>query len=133
MARLGARGGIGGLTRITSPTLVSSAVDAVRESILDGRFAPGERLVEAELARQLGISRGPLREALHTLEKEGLVVIVPRRSKSVQSLDDQTIDEVYSLRKILEQYAVERVMALAGQEAVRELRLALAVMREAAE
>jgi DNA-binding GntR family transcriptional regulator len=108
-------------------------VEAVRESILDGRFAPGERLVEAELARQLGISRGPLREALHMLAKEGIVVIVPRRSKSVQDLDDRTIDEVYSLRKILEQYAVERVITLAGQEGVRELRLALAEMREAAE
>ena len=92
----------------STPTLVTSAVQAVRESIYDGRLGPGARLVEADLAQQLGISRGPLREALHLLGKEGLVVTIPRHSKFVQNVDSRSVDEVYSLRKILEAYAVER-------------------------
>jgi DNA-binding GntR family transcriptional regulator len=117
----------------STPTLVTSAVQAVRESIYDGRLGPGARLVEADLAQQLGISRGPLREALHLLGKEGLVVTIPRHSKFVQNVDSRSVDEVYSLRKILEAYAVERVIAMAGKEGVNQLRRVLAEMREAAE
>jgi DNA-binding GntR family transcriptional regulator len=117
----------------STPTLVTSAVQAVRESIYDGRLGPGARLVEADLAQQLGISRGPLREALHLLGKEGLVVTIPRHSKFVQNVDSRSVDEVYSLRKILEAYAVERVIAMAGKEGVNQLRQVLAEMREAAE
>jgi DNA-binding GntR family transcriptional regulator len=119
--------------RITSaPTLVTSAVQAVRESIYDGRLGPGQRLVEADLAQQLGISRAPLREALHLLGKEGLVVTVPRHSKFVQDVDSRSVDEVYSLRKILEGWAVERVIELAGADGVSQLREILADMRQAA-
>jgi DNA-binding GntR family transcriptional regulator len=116
----------------STPTLVTSAAQAVRESIYDGRLGPGERLVEAHLAQQLGISRAPLREALHLLGKEGLVVTVPRHSKRVQAVDSTSVDEVYSLRKILEAYAVERVIAMAGKDGVNQLRQVLAEMREAA-
>jgi DNA-binding GntR family transcriptional regulator len=118
--------------RITSPTLVTSAVQAVRESIYDGRLGPGQRLVEADLAQQLGISRAPLREALHLLGKEGLVVTVPRHSKFVQDVDSRSVDEVYSLRKILEAWAVERVIELTGADGVSQLREILADMRQAA-
>ncbi len=117
----------------STPTLVTSAAQAVRESIYDGRLGPGQRLVEADLAQQLGISRAPLREALHLLGKEGLVITVPRHSKRVQDVDSRSVDEVYSLRKILERYAVERVIALAGSEGVSQLREVLAEMRAAAE
>lgn len=116
----------------STPTLVTSAAQAVRESIYDGRLGPGARLVEAALAQQLGISRAPLREALHLLGKEGLVVTVPRHSKFVQQVDSRSVDEVYSLRKILEAYAVERVIAMAGKDGVNQLRQVLAEMREAA-
>lgn len=121
------------LVRITSPTLVQSAVQALRQSILDGAFEPGERLVEARLAEQLGISRGPLREALHLLEQEGIVANSPRRGKFVASLDDRLIDELYTLRKALEVFAVERVVAIAGSDALDELRASIARMREDAE
>lgn len=117
----------------STPTLVTSAVEAVRESIYSGRLGPGQRLVEADLAQQLGISRAPLREALHLLGKEGLVVTVPRHSKFVQDVDSTSVDEVYTLRKVIERYAVERVIALAGSEGVRQLREVLAEMRQAAE
>lgn len=126
-------GAVRQLVRITSPTLVQSAVQALRQSILDGAFEPGERLVEARLAEQLGISRGPLREALHLLEQEGIVANSPRRGKFVASLDERLVDELYTLRKALEVFAVERVVAIADSEALDALRASIARMRENAE
>src|SRR5262249_33341628 len=90
-----------GLGPVTTPTLVESVAEAIRESILSGRFAPGDRLVEAELARELHVSRGPIREALGLLGKDGIVVHEPRRGKFVQGLTPRLIDEVYSLRLLL--------------------------------
>jgi DNA-binding GntR family transcriptional regulator len=95
---------------ITSPTLVDAVTVRLRNSILRGRFAPGERLVEADLARELGISRGPVREALAVLERDGIVVNVPRKGKFVLSFDTVRISEIYSLRKMLEAYAVELII-----------------------
>jgi DNA-binding GntR family transcriptional regulator len=99
------------LDPLTSPTLVDAVVEKLRESILSGRFAPGERLVEAELARELAISRGPIREALALLEKDGILVNVPRRGKFLPAFDARTIDEIYSLRRVLEPYATELIIA----------------------
>lgn len=101
---------------ITSRTLVDAVVEKLRESILSGRFAPGERLVEAELARELAISRGPIREALALLEKDGIVVNVPRRGKFLTAFDERTIDEIYSLRKVIEPYAVELLIGSLTEE-----------------
>jgi DNA-binding GntR family transcriptional regulator len=95
---------------ISSPTMADAVVVRLRESILRGRFAPGARLVEVDLARELGISRGPVREALAVLEKDGIVVNVPRKGKFVLSFDTVRIDEIYSLRKVLEQYAAELII-----------------------
>lgn len=99
------------LAPVTSRTLVDTVVEQLRESILSGRFAPGERLVEAELARELGISRGPIREALAVLEKNGILVNVPRRGKFLPAFDAVTVDEIYSLRKIIEPYATQLIIA----------------------
>jgi DNA-binding GntR family transcriptional regulator len=117
---------------ISSPTLVAAVVEKLRSSILTGRFAAGERLVEAELARELGISRGPIREALAVLEKDGIVVNVPRRGKFLPGFDVHTIDEIYSLRKVLEAYAVELLIERMTPEKEAALLRALAELAEAA-
>jgi DNA-binding GntR family transcriptional regulator len=83
-----------------------TALEAIRASILRGSIGLGERLVEASLSQELGISRGPLREALALLEKEGLVENHPRRGRAVVQLTLRTLDEHYSLRKLLEMQAV---------------------------
>lgn len=88
-------------------TLVDNVTDHLRASILAGQFSPGERLFEAALAREFGISRGPIREALALLEGDGLVESEPRKGKFVRRLDARVIDEVYSLRGVLEPYAAE--------------------------
>ena len=118
---------------VASPRLVDSALTAVRNSILEGRIGPGERLLEVKLAQQLGISRGPLREALHLLEKDGIIYSLPRRGKFVQQLDLETVDEVYSLRQVLEAFAVERFVEDRRLEELTRLEAALVPMRDAAE
>jgi DNA-binding GntR family transcriptional regulator len=113
-----------GLTLAVSPTLADAVSDTVRNAILSGRFAPGARLVEANIARELEVSRGSVREALGVLVNEGLVVTLARHGKFVQPLDATTIDEVYSLRTVLEPFAVERVIARASDDTHRSLRQA---------
>lgn len=68
----------------------------------------GQPLIERDLAAALGVSRGPIREALRKLHDERLVEIRPNRAAIVRELSDKDIDEVYGLRLLLEQYAVQR-------------------------
>jgi DNA-binding GntR family transcriptional regulator len=94
---------------IGNARLVDIALEAVRSAILQGRFAPGERLLEVPLAQELGISRSSLREALHLLEKDGIIQSLPRHGKFVQTLDLAAVDELYSLRRVLEPFAAALV------------------------
>jgi len=115
-----------------TPTLVDSVADALRTSILSGLIGPGERLVEAELARELRVSRGPVREALALLGKEGIVISVPRHGKFVQTFTPRLLDEIYSLRLVIEPYAVSRVIAKLDDSAEERLEAALVAIAEAA-
>lgn len=90
--------------------MVASALEAIRKSILSGRLFSGQRLVEATLASELGISRGPLREALTILQRDGLVVEIPRRGRFVLVFTERAVEEFYDLRGVLESYAVELVI-----------------------
>lgn len=79
-------------------TLSDRTTELLRERILAGDFGLGERLVEARIARQLQISRGPVREALRQLRAEGLVREEPRRGSFVADLTIDDIREIYDLR-----------------------------------
>ena len=81
------------------------AYAALYEAILLGTLPPGERLVEAEIARQMGISRGPLREAIRQLEQDGLVEYRPRRGAVVAELTRERVLDAYSTRAELEGFA----------------------------
>jgi DNA-binding GntR family transcriptional regulator len=115
-----------GLQPAIQMTLVDSAVEAVRAAILSGRILPGERLVEAELARELGVSRGPIREALALLSKDGLVINVPRGGKFVQGFTARVVNEIYSLREVIEPYAASRMLARLDDSARSRLEAAVA-------
>jgi DNA-binding GntR family transcriptional regulator len=80
---------------------------AVRERIFNGTTLPGAELRQEELARQFGASRVPVREAMSRLQAEGLIVLRPRRGFAVTSLDVGEIIEIFELRMVLEQHAVE--------------------------
>jgi DNA-binding GntR family transcriptional regulator len=83
-------------------------VDALREAILTGRYAPGSRLVQEDLAAEFGMSRIPLREALRRLEGEGLVLISPNRGAIVRPLGPKDVVDLYDVRLALETLAVRR-------------------------
>ena len=84
-------------------------------------FRPGERLVESSIAETLGVSRAPVRETLAALEREGLVVQVPRRGYFVVDLTDQDIEEIYSLRLLLEKEALRRAMDRVSEADLAEM------------
>jgi DNA-binding GntR family transcriptional regulator len=79
--------------------------DYVKGRILAGTYSPGEALRQEEIASHLGVSRAPVREALNQLEREGLVVLRPRRGFVVVSLDAAEIEEIFQLRMMLEEHA----------------------------
>jgi DNA-binding GntR family transcriptional regulator len=90
-------------------SLSDAVVDRIRAAIWSGVYAPGDRLVERRLAREFGISHIPLREALARLTEEGLVEKLPRRGARVASLTPRMLEEVSSLRVVLEQFVVRRL------------------------
>jgi len=77
-------------------------MNAIRERILSGEFPPGERLVEARLSDELGVSRMPVREALRALAAEGMVTIEPRRGATVTTFSDEQVREIVEVRATLE-------------------------------
>jgi DNA-binding GntR family transcriptional regulator len=90
----------------------STIARVIRGAILDGSFEPGRPLREEELAGWLGISRTPIREALLILENEGLVESVRNRSTYVARFDPSGLEEVYSIRAVLEGYAARQAAEL---------------------
>ena len=95
-----------------------AATTAIRDAILSGRLVPGQRLAQAELAAQLGISRIPLRDALRRLDGD-LVTIDGRRGCWVTSLEVDEIEELYEIRIVLESRCVSLAVAgLSDQEAL---------------
>src|SRR5215813_13087595 len=75
---------------------------ALRDAIWDGRFAPGERIPEEEIARSLGVSRTPVREALRRLQERGMLSVGAGRTLVVAELSRQQVLELYAMREILE-------------------------------
>ncbi|MBM3678050.1 MAG: GntR family transcriptional regulator [Actinobacteria bacterium] len=95
--------------------------EAVRRAIVEGRVAPGERLKEEELARGLGISRTPVREALLILQAEGLVDAAPNRGATVRAHTADDLEELYELRALLEGYAARRAASRIDDSAIARL------------
>lgn len=109
------------LTLDPAQNSVDQATRLIREDILSGRIAPGDRLKTAELAKQLGFSTMPLREALRKLEGEGLVAIEPNRGATVRKLDRAYITDLFELNTELRVFAVRRGMSALTLERIREL------------
>lgn len=78
----------------------------LRQAILRGELKPGERLMEVRLAKKLGVSRTPIREAIRKLELEGLVLMIPRRGAEVAEITEKTMRDVLEVRRALEVLAV---------------------------
>ena len=102
----GATAGIAGEGRPAHGATVSRIVERLRSEILDSRFEPAERLVEIDLTRRFGVSRGPVREALRRLAAEGLIEHVPNRGGMVRRLSRTEMREFFEIRIELETLAV---------------------------
>lgn len=85
--------------------LSDQVIAQIRAAIITGRLQPGDHIVEAALTRQMNVSRTPLREALAILEHEGLVVSYPNRGFFVRTFTEQDVEELFSLRTALENFA----------------------------
>ncbi|MGW5560145.1 GntR family transcriptional regulator [Micromonospora sp. NPDC003944] len=116
---------------LESVSLVDLAVSRLTREILSGKSNPGERLVEEQLTRRLGISRAPLREALRLLAQQGLVEHVPRRGVRVATLSDRDVRELYELRDVLERFSVRAGIPVGRESDLAGLRATLDGMREA--
>lgn len=120
------------LNPLHNPMLSDEAVTTLRKAIINGVLPPGTRLVERDIAEQLGISRIPVREAIQQLADEGLVVKEPRRGAYVQPYSEEELEEIYSLRIVLERFVIERVMANWSLEVKGKLQAIVQAMRQAA-
>jgi DNA-binding GntR family transcriptional regulator len=113
-------------------SVVDHIVDEVRRAIYGRRFLPGDRLVERQLAADLGVSHIPVREALARLTEEGLVEHLPRRGCRVATLTTKELDEFASVRELLEQLVAVRVQQHLTAEREAELRSLTDQMEDAA-
>jgi DNA-binding GntR family transcriptional regulator len=114
-------------------TLKAQAFKQIKQAILSGKLKPGDRLIEAELAEKMGISRFPIREALGYLEKEGLVVTSPFKGTYISQLDEKDLEELYTLRSALEELAIRTLMAKIDKGKIAKLESVLKAMEKAAQ
>jgi DNA-binding GntR family transcriptional regulator len=93
----------------------------IRERILTGAIAPDERLVETKIAREIGTSRTPIREALHNLEIEKLVKPIPRVGYVVEKTSVEDLEQICELREVIEGLAARRAVEKAHKKLVKDL------------
>jgi DNA-binding GntR family transcriptional regulator len=94
-------------------SLGDDIAERLKAAILSGHFEPGERLGEERLAARMQVSRGPIREALVQLERQGIVVIKRNKGAFVAQLTREDLDELYTLRRAIELLAMQRATRLA--------------------
>jgi DNA-binding GntR family transcriptional regulator len=95
--------------------------NAIRESILRGTFRPGDKLDQQEIADQFTVSRIPVREALRTLDAEGLITMIPNRGAIVTKRTKNELEELYYIRRLLEGAAVERAVPVMTEDTLDQL------------
>lgn len=95
--------------------------EALREAIINGTLKPGERLMEIQLAEEMGVSRTPVREAIRKLELEGFLVMIPRKGAYVAGLSMKDIADVFEIRGALEGLAAGLAAERITEEEMEEL------------
>jgi DNA-binding GntR family transcriptional regulator len=118
--------------RVQPASVLDATIARLREAMLLGLLLPGQRLVEADLTRRLGISRSSLREALRRLEAERLVELVPYRGAFVAKLDPAEITEIGEVWSLLTGEAVYRFANRATDASLAELKASAAAVAVAA-
>ena len=112
-------------------SLADQIYQRLRLNVISGQLTPGARLVEMEIASEMGTSQGPVREALQRLEREGLV---ERQSHSATFVTDFSLDEMYelfSIRSVIEEFAIKRTVQVINEQQIAQEQELLELMREA--
>jgi DNA-binding GntR family transcriptional regulator len=105
-----------------SDTLRKKVLDYLREKILSGAMCPDERLIETKIAREIGVSRTPVREALHSLEQERLVKAIPRVGYVVTRMQKEEVEEICEIRVAIEGLAIRRAIEREQKKLANDLR-----------
>ncbi len=104
-----------------SPTLALRTFDSIKSDIINGELAQGSKIVESDLALKYGISRGPLREAIHRLERIKLIVRIPHAGSRVITLDTRMMEDIYNARESLEGMAARLAARLMSDAEIESL------------
>ena len=112
-------------------TIIGETVRQLRIAIMTGRLLPGQKLVEADLCRDFGVSRASLRETLRLTQAEQLIEITPHRGPSVAKLDRRDVEDIHDIWSLLTGEAVFRFTNRAGSEDVEHLEGSIARLRDA--
>lgn len=102
-------------------SLRDAVIQTIEEALLSGELQPGDRIIEADLAQQAGISRGPVREAIRQLVGEGVLTSYPSRGTFVTRWTPRAVQEAYSLRAVLEQLAIREAAQRVTPEEIAQL------------
>jgi DNA-binding GntR family transcriptional regulator len=125
------------LEKIQKKSLREQVIDAIRDAVIEGKFKPGEKIPEQDLAEQLGVSRTPIREAIRILEQQGLLYIVPKSGTFVTEVDPEDLKDSLSIRIALEELAlrqgIERSSPVQWDSLCENLRCVLDGMKRAVE
>jgi len=103
-------------------TLANTVCDYLENAILDGRLEAGTRLVERDLAEKFNVSRPPIREAIRQLNSEGLVKIVPRKGAVVARISAKDVEEIYSIKILIEGFAAREAAKKLSEADLRKLK-----------
>lgn len=120
-------------SKVQPSSLRQQVAAMLRKEILRGKYLPGDRIIEAEIASNLNISRGPVREAIRQLEEEGLVVYSNNKGCTVTTLEPQDAWEIYLLRADLECLALALCNGNIGEVALEEMEQCIKLMEGAAQ
>ncbi|MBQ6622361.1 MAG: GntR family transcriptional regulator [Mogibacterium sp.] len=102
--------------------LSTRVYEAVRKEILEGVYSARDFISEAQIAKKFGVSKAPVKEALHTLADQGYLVSYPRRGYMVNVFSDEEIDKIQEIRKVLEALCVRNAMKYASKAEIESLR-----------
>jgi DNA-binding GntR family transcriptional regulator len=102
-------------------SLREAVIRLIEEALLNGDLQPGDRIVETGLAERAGISRGPVREAIRQLVGEGILVSYPSRGTFVMRWTPRAVEEAYTLRAVLERFAIQKAVQRVNHEEIAQL------------
>ncbi len=106
-------------TLTTQPNLVEQVRDAILEEIATGQFAPGDRIIQEQIAQALGVSRQPVQQALVLLRNQGVLKDAPGRGLLVAQLDPDYVQHMYDMRAVIEGLAARRAAELGAERAAK--------------